>query len=123
MIWHVILSNIHFNILLHVGEYWFQYYRKLPKQPADGITHTKGKPKFMEWKEASDNALELNDESSIDKSSIEDEEESLALKQNVTEATKQSKKACTIKSDGRQNCRTRESEEGETRTTDFSICW
>ena len=47
----------------------------------------------MEWKEASDNALELNDESSIDKSSIEDEEESLALKQNVTEAAKQSKKA------------------------------
>ena len=23
---HVILSNIHFNILLHIGDYWFQYY-------------------------------------------------------------------------------------------------
>ena len=32
---HVILSNTHFNILLHIGEYWFQYYLILPEQLAD----------------------------------------------------------------------------------------
>ena len=33
----VILSNTHFNILLHIGEYWFEYYLPviLPEQLAD----------------------------------------------------------------------------------------
>ena len=32
---HVILSNTHFNILLHIGECWFQYYLILPEHLAD----------------------------------------------------------------------------------------
>ena len=32
---HVILSNTHFNIILHIGEYWFQYYLMLPEQLGD----------------------------------------------------------------------------------------
>ena len=32
---HVILSNTHFNILLRLGEYWFQYYIILPEHLAD----------------------------------------------------------------------------------------
>ena len=35
IILHVILSNTHFNILLHTGEYWFQYYLILPEQLGD----------------------------------------------------------------------------------------
>ena len=34
---HVILSNTHFNILLHIGEYWFQYYLILPEQLRLGV--------------------------------------------------------------------------------------
>ena len=31
---HVILSITHFNILLHIGEYWFQYHPILPEHDA-----------------------------------------------------------------------------------------
>ena len=34
---HVILSNTHFNILLYIGEYWFQYYLILPEQLGDEL--------------------------------------------------------------------------------------
>ena len=36
VILHVILSNTHLNILLHIGEYWFQYNIILPEQLACG---------------------------------------------------------------------------------------
>ena len=36
-----ILSNTHFNILFHIGEYWFQYYLILPLQLAD-VTELRG---------------------------------------------------------------------------------
>ena len=78
------LTNItqNYRITHKIMIYTFtQYYAiKLIVRILSRKTHTKSKPESTEREEASDNELEVNCDSSLDESSIEDQEESPALK-------------------------------------------